>query len=118
MAAGFVRLYGGTTLEFEFSWASNIEKDHKYYEILGTKGGILFSEDRVKIFSESNDTIIDIYPNTSYSKEAINEFRHFIDCIEQDSEPLATPEQAYEIMRIIDAAYLSGSSGKEVILVP
>lgn len=116
MAVGFVKLKGGITLDFEFSWASNIEKDMKFYEIYGTKAGASFKDDKITIFSEIEGTNIDIYPNTNYSKEAVNEFQHFADCIRKDIEPMAKIEEAVKIMKIIDAVYLSSELGREVIV--
>ena len=40
-ATGFLRLNNGTTIDYDFSWASNIEKESKYVELLGTKGGMV-----------------------------------------------------------------------------
>jgi len=115
LAVGFVRLVNGTTVDFEFSWASNIEKEYGYYELLGTKGGALFKDGQLKIFSEILDTCVDISPNTNYPKKALNEFEHFIDCITNDKEPLAPPEQAVKLMKIIDGTYESARSKMEVV---
>lgn len=113
-AAGFLKLENGATVDFEFSWASNIEKEYNYYELLGTKGGASFREGKLKIFSEVLDTNIDIIPNTNYTIKAISEFEHFIDCIKNGRDPIAIPEQAFEIMRIIDAVYQSSYEKKEI----
>ena len=116
MATGFIRLKDGLTLDFEFSWASNIEKDSKYCNIYGTEAGITLIDDKVKIYSEMEDTTVDIHPNTSYMVEPMNEFQHFVDCIREDLEPLSKPEEAVKIMKIIDAIYKSAETGKEVVL--
>lgn len=115
-AVGFVRLENGATIDLEFSWASNIEKEYNYYELLGTKGGISFSDGKLKIFSEIEDTCVNILPDTNYSDKALNEFEHFIDCIKNDREPLAPPEQAVDLMKIIDGIYKSAETKKEVML--
>lgn len=116
MATGFIRLKGGLTLDFEFSWASNIEKDSKYCSIFGTESGITLCDDRVKIYSELRDTNVDLYPNTNYTGEQLNEFQHFVDFIREDMEPLAKPEEAVKVMKIIDAIYKSARTGSEVVL--
>jgi predicted dehydrogenase len=116
MAVGFIKFKNGCTVSFEFSWASNVEKVYKYFELLGDKAGAFFAEDKLKLFSESEDTLVDIYPNTNYTKDALNEFEHFLDCIKTGNEPISTPEQAVTVMSIIDAAYASAQTKKEIFL--
>lgn len=117
MAVGFVRLKNGATIDFEFSWASNIENEYNYYELLGDKGGISFKNGQLKIFSEVIDTCVDIVPNTNYPVDALNEFEHFIDCIKNDKEPLAPAEEAAKLMKIIDGIYKSSEEGREIRLI-
>lgn len=114
LAVGFIRLENGATLDVEFSWASNIEEDYTYYEILGTKGGACFKKDELKIFTEQLDTLVDITPNLNYAQKPIDEFEHFIDCIVHDKEPMASPEEAVKLMKIIDGIYQSSETKKEV----
>jgi predicted dehydrogenase len=116
LAVGLVRLENGSTIDFEFSWASNIENDYNYYEILGTKGGAAFRDDKLKIFSEIQDTCVDITPRTDYPKKVLNEFTHFTDCIKNGSEPIAPPEEAVKLMKIIDGTYKSARTKNEVTL--
>jgi predicted dehydrogenase len=116
MSVGFIRFKNGCTISFEFSWASNIEKEYKYYELLGDKGGASFAEDKVKLFCEFGDTLVDIYPNTNYSRDASNEFEHFLDCVRTGVEPVSPPEQAVTVMGIIDAAYASSQTKKEILI--
>lgn len=117
IAVGFVRFENGATIDLEFSWASNIEKDYAYCELLGTKGGASYRWGELKIFSEILDTNVDIIPDTNYPRNAIDEFEHFIDCIRNDKEPMARPEEAVELMKVIDAIYESAETGKEVRLL-
>jgi predicted dehydrogenase len=115
MAVGFIRLKNGATIDFEFSWASNIEGDYNYYEILGDKGGIWFKNGQIKVFSEVLNTLVDITPNTNYPKKPIDEFEHFVNCIKDNKEPLASAEEGAKLMEIIDAAYLSAEKGVEIV---
>ena len=114
LAVGFVKLANGATVDFEFSWASNIEKEYNYYELLGTKGGASYKDGQLKLFSEILDTCVDIFPNTGYPKRALDEFEHFIECIVCGKEPLAPPEQAVKLMKIIDGTYESARTKREV----
>lgn len=117
LAVGFVKLETGASVAFEFSWASNIEKDVTYFELLGTRGGMSFYDGVLKIHSEAAGEVIDILPrvaNTSGWGE--NETRHFIDCIRRGKTPLAPPEEAVKMMSIIDAIYASSDAGREVVI--
>jgi len=116
-AAGFAKFDNGASVAFEFSWASNIEKETTYFELLGTKAGMSMYDGELKIFSETGGELVDILPhvkNTTAWGE--NETRHFIDCIKMGKEPLAPPEEAVKMMQIIDAIYASAETGREVIV--
>ncbi|HZK26841.1 MAG TPA: Gfo/Idh/MocA family oxidoreductase [Thermoclostridium sp.] len=115
MAVGFVRLDNGATLDLEFSWASNIEHDENFYEIYGTDGGAIYRDGQLTIITEQLSTVVEIKPNLNF-KSPINEFEHFIDCIRNNKEPLAKPEQAVKLMKIIDGIYQSAKTNREVVL--
>lgn len=116
MAVGFLRTAEGATIDFEFSWASNVEKECKYYEIMGTKSGAAFHNGELKIFTELGGTSIDITPDMNSAAKPVNEFEHFVSCILGNGQQDATPEQAEELMKVIDAIYYSSESKKEVII--
>jgi len=118
-AAGFAKFDNGASVAFEFSWASNIEKEVNYFELLGTKAGMSMYNGELKIFSENSGELVDILPhvkNTTGWGE--NETRHFIDCLKKNKEPLAPPEEAVKMMQIIDAIYASAETGREVVITP
>ncbi len=115
MAVGFVRLDNGATLDLEFSWASNIEKEENFYELRGTKGGAIYRHGELKIITEQLSTVVEIQPKLNFNSP-INEFEHFIECIKNDKEPLARPEEAVKLMKIIDGIYKSSSKKREIIL--
>ncbi|MBN2852745.1 MAG: Gfo/Idh/MocA family oxidoreductase [Clostridia bacterium] len=114
LATGFIRLSNGASVSFEFSFAMNNEKEEYFYELFGDKGGVSFKNGELKIFTEINDTIVDIIPNTNYTKIDVDEFQHFIDVIENKVECLSKPEDGIKMMRIIDATYHSAEMNKEV----
>lgn len=120
-AAGFARLENGATLDFEFSWASNIDRELLYFELLGTRGGMCLTApnylSELKIHTEVAGSLVDITPCIkNVAGWGQNETRHFIDCIKNDVEPMARPEEAVEIMRLIDGIYASSEAKREIIL--
>lgn len=116
LAVGFVTLENNATVALEFSWASNIEDEGQYYELLGTKGGVSFYSGELKVFSEMEGSLVDITPKLEYSHYKINEFEHFTDCIINDKEPMAPPEEAVKLMKIVDGIYRSSETGEQVLL--
>ncbi|WP_240421297.1 Gfo/Idh/MocA family protein [Paenibacillus periandrae] len=115
-AVGYLQLKNGGAVSFEFSWASNIEKDTTFIELIGTKGGISLVDGRLKIFSEQQGTCVDIVPQLSPNVKLLNEFEHFTSCILSGEEPLAPPEHGVYMMEIIDQFYRSASLGQPVLL--
>ncbi|NHN35293.1 Gfo/Idh/MocA family protein [Paenibacillus agricola] len=113
-AVGYLKLENGASVSLEFSWASNIEKDKAYYELIGTKGGIKYENGELTIFSEQLGTCIDINPKLGASHKSINEFEHFTHCILTGEEPLAPAEHGCYFMNIIDAYYKSVEQNKPV----
>jgi len=115
MAVGFVRLANGATLDLEFSWASNTDAEENFYEIRGTKGGAIYRNGELKIITEQFSTLVEVKPNLNF-KNPVSEFSHFIDCIRTGKEPIARPEEAVTVMKIIDGIYLSSEMRKEIFL--
>ena len=49
---------------------------------------------------------------TSYEKQAA----HFIKCIREDKEPITKPKEILNVVKIIEAIYLSAETGEEIKL--
>ena len=121
MATGFIDLKNDAAIMFELSWASNIENEKNYYEIYGTNGGVKYvwedgKEPELKIFSRIGGQLIDIIPRIKPELFQESEFKHFIDCIRLNQEPtICAPEQGVEMMKLIDAIYLSAEQKRPLI---
>jgi predicted dehydrogenase len=114
LAVAQVRFVDGATLILEASWAQHCAQERLYHELYGTKGGATL--DPFRIYTGKFGQPIDItpqYPNIS-GHEA--EIAHFIECIVEDKQPLATAEQALEVMKILDAIYESSATGASVAI--
>lgn len=123
-AAGFATFDTGASVAFEFSWASNIEQEVVYFELLGTQGGMRcsmkdFSRPEFTIFSEQCGVLTDMTPQVHNSSGwGENETRHFLECLRAKQPPSATPEEACTMMQIIDAIYASAQQRQPVALAP
>lgn len=119
---GFANLKNDACLQFEISWASNIEAEKNYYQILGDKGGITYEKEEKKdsmliFIKRDEDQFVNIEPKLKTDGYTVTEFGHFVDSILEDRIPfISPPEQAVDIMKLIDAAYQSAAqSGRQVI---
>lgn len=117
-AVGFVRLENDATIEMDFSWASNIEKEVKYVELLGTKGGASFVNGEITLYSQQEGVCFKAIPDVKTISQELGECHYLVDCIVNNREPMASAEEAYELMRAIDAFYISAALKREVPLSP
>ena len=117
IAVGFAKFETGASVAFEFNWGSHIERENKYIQLLGTKGGITLQNGSFKCFGEVAGELVDIVPQLGGGAAwGENETRYFIDCIKEGKTPLSSPEDAVKMMQIVDATYASAKSGREVII--
>lgn len=121
LATGFVELKNDVDLQFEISWASNIENERNYYEIYGTDGGVKYvweagQEPVLKLFSRINGQLVDIFPKIKPELYKENEFKHFVECVRMNKKPtVSVPEQAMEMMRLIENIYLSSEKKRQIV---
>lgn len=115
LAAALIKFDNGATLSLEASWASNIRGEEIYTELLGTKAGVRrSSSDGVSIYSEAVGGLVDSRP-ASFTVRCENPQAHFVHCIQKGEEPIATGEQGFEVMRILDAIYASAGGRTSVV---
>ena len=120
LAMGFIKFDNGACMQVEFSWASNIEREKNFIELRGTRAGASTdtTDDKFKIFTEENGTIVDIIPKLPEGGpggHAQNIF-HFVDVVNGDAKPDFEPIQGVNMVKILEAMYKSAETGKEVEL--
>lgn len=118
LAMGFIRFDNGAVLQIECSWASNIEEETRFVELRGTKGGINWSPDQLKIFTEKKEKqLTDIVESSTVSGGHGENISHFIDVLTGVSDtPCFEPQQGIDMIKILSAIYESAETGKEVRL--
>ena len=116
-AAGFVRFGKKATMSFEISWACNLEET-AYIDIMGTKAGArVFDGKPLKIFTEQGGRIADVTPLFPDRGNVFhNQIKSFLAACRGECPPFATGEQGLTNMKLIDAVYKSGQTGKEVAI--
>ena len=121
LAMGFIRFENGACMQIEFSWASNVEKENRFFELRGTKAGAAWDavSDTLKIFEENFGTTEDRLPkidNRQGGSQHGANLRHFVDVLLYGAEPMFVPQQGVNMVKILEAMYQSAELGKEVQL--
>lgn len=116
-SAGLVRFGKKASMVFEIAWAANTE-EIAFIEILGDKGGArMFDGKPLTIFTEHNGQIANISPLVDNSGSNFHrQADAFIKACRGKCPPAATAEEGVTVMKLIDAVYASGKSGREVAI--
>ena len=121
LAMGMIKFDNGATLQIEFSWASNIGMETRFVELRGTKAGLTWQDEQLKIFTEDVELepgrLIDYCPKLQQKiggHEA--NLRHFVDVVVNGTEPCYKPQQGVDMIKILSAIYESAETGFEVRL--
>lgn len=119
LAMGFIRFENGACMQIEFSWASNIEAEQRFFELRGTRSGAAWTslDDKLKIFTEEYGNTVDYIPNVAdkcHHHEA--NLRHFADVVLNGAEPMFVPQQGFDMIKILEGFYKSAEEGREILL--
>ena len=127
---GFVTFDTGQVLSFQVSWAEMVQREEVSVTFQGTGAGgrvrRLFgidglddtSTDKAELFVQENGNSVnrDIITEVDPTMGRLNAAANFVRSIEGTEEPLNNMYEALKLMKIIDAAYASASTGKPVSL--
>ncbi|MFJ5718285.1 Gfo/Idh/MocA family protein [Neobacillus sp. NPDC093127] len=115
----FIRLENGATINLDTSWASNIEKEKVFVQLLGDKAGVdLTNGNPLTYFTEEDGKEVNYQPNSSFvdSNAHKNMWKHFYESIINQTAPLPSGERGLQINQILDAIYTSSLTKHEVYL--
>lgn len=125
-AFGMIVMENGATIMLESSWALNsLDVDEAKCSLSGTEAGADM-KNGLRINGEKHSRLytneielgaggVAFYDGKEESAPDV-EMRRWIEAIEQDKEPVVTPEQAYAVSLILEALYESARTGKAVYL--
>ncbi|CAN7714654.1 MULTISPECIES: Gfo/Idh/MocA family protein [unclassified Paenibacillus] len=125
-AFGMIVMENGATIILESSWALNtLEVDEAKCSLSGTEGGAdmkgglrINGEKHSRLYTTEVDLKaggVAFYDGKSESAADV-EMRTWINAIDQDIDPVVTPEQAFVVSQILEAIYESARTGKAVYL--
>jgi len=116
-ASGFVRFVDNRALTLTCSFLANMEKISDFSTTLfGTEGGITWPNG--KLAKEKNGILqdielkLDVLPDVPPHHE---ELRVFLECVKENKEVPVKPEESLEVIKILEAMYISSEKGTEVI---
>lgn len=115
LAAALVKFDNGASLFLEASWASYIGAEQFYASLLGTEGGADLPDfGKLRVYTDRHGAPVDIIPQPERLSGRQGEINHFIQCIQENTPPLATATQGLHTLQILDAIYRSAQTGREV----
>jgi len=118
MATGFIRFDNKASLQLEFSWASNVEKETKFVEWRGTKAGFSIIDEQLTIYREENGQVIvekPVLEEQAIPQHAAN-IHHFLAAIRNEEKASIVPEQGVHMIQILCSIYDSAEKGMEIQL--
>jgi predicted dehydrogenase len=123
-AFGMITMENGATIILESSWALNtLEVDEAKVSLSGTEGGADM-KDGLRLNGEKNSRLfttevkldsggVAFYEGAKDSPSDL-EMRLWLKAIDEDTDPVVTPEQACVVSEILEAIYESAKTGKAV----
>lgn len=129
-AFGFIKMKNGATIFLEASWALNVRSSREASTTLcGTLAGaemiggmstdehdLMFNKTCHGVLTEehfSQGDAVAFFEGESKEPQDL-EAQQWLSCIEQDTDPVVLPEQAFMVTKILDAIYQSAKTGKEI----
>lgn len=116
-AVGTVKFKNGVILRFDFAWASFIERDERYMQLLGTRAGAVWDGSKDCVCSDTPKgkrkvhwvNRNDIIPETQLA------LSRAVDVLLGKAEPVFTPKDAAALMRIVGALYESAANNGQQV---
>lgn len=124
LAIGFIKFENGASLQLEFSWASNIEKETAFVELRGTEKGVKWEGGFFTLYDgkqndENEDRLLLEKQQQYYGDRPIGHggnIEHFLDVILNGAKPDYVIDQGIDMIKILSGIYESAETGKEVRL--
>ena len=120
LAAGFMRLEGGMSVNFKFSWAVNLPTTNLDMVICGDKGGLSVNGETLykNVGRFQSETKMKWFDNGEYKGVPFEQhrymYRNIINTLQGKEEYLIKEEENLEVTKAIECFYRSAEAGREV----
>lgn len=114
-AVAHIRFANGAAIMLEVSWLLQTPKESFYCQVMGTKGGAS-AEPEFRICQDKHGAEVDLTPRAPNVGGHPGEIAHFVQCIRTNTQPISTAEDGLLVLKMLDAIYRSGESGKAVTI--
>lgn len=119
LASALIKMEDGSSLSLEVSWAVHMATSNEpFIHLRGSEGGASIVGNEGKLLKEMYDRAVDIdlVKPSQPENERLLLSKHFIDCIQNNKEPISDVMSGFTNNLILDAIYESSRTGHEVIL--
>lgn len=112
LATALLRMEGGASVAFEVSWVSHIEKPRIAVELMGINGGL--NLESATIYSTEAGSHVDSTVHFEEVDVYLASMKHFVECIQEDGEPMTKPEEMLGLQRALDMILKSATEDRLV----
>lgn len=113
-----LRFKSGAMAQVEVSWAQPPGTPFTTsFELIGTDGLIVYdslNSSSLKIMLGNSDSVIQRIESPLAESPYLKEIRHFLSCVEENRDPLVSPEDAYKALEIAIASLESARINRPV----
>ena len=119
-AAGFMRLEGGMSVNFKFSWALNLPTTNLDMVLCGDKGGLSVNGEKLykNIGRFQGECAMKWFDNGPFRGVPFEQhrymYRHIMEVLAGKAEYLITREQNLEVTKAIECFYRSAEENREI----
>ena len=119
VASGYITFENGAYLFVKTSTVLNVVKEETYMDIAGEKAGVRMmpldpGEELRMVELTENNYLRETKPIIQDSDMYGDQVKHFLDCCINGTECICKPQEAVQLMEIIDAIYESAETGKAI----
>lgn len=115
MSVAFIRFKNGMTMNFEIAWGVNgPTTEGIYVDVYGDKGGASLVP--LAYYTEENNVVMDAKLTFGHNDWFQTEINHFLDCVENQVEPMSPIREGSTIIQMLEAIAVSSERRREVVL--
>ncbi|MFD0589850.1 Gfo/Idh/MocA family protein [Paenibacillus sp. GCM10027627] len=119
LASALIKLEDGATLSLDVSWAAHSAglPEAPFIHLMGTRGGVAIVGEKAFYVTHTEEGVTEseIEPLDG-EEDRVLMAEHFVSCVLEGKEPIASAMSGYTNNRILDAIYESSRTGGEVKL--